>query len=63
MCEKALFDTPEALPADDAFFVRRGDEHVVMVHLAVAFHAADRGFVRNFRVNRFDHRSIVNGKW
>lgn len=43
--EEPLFRAGEAFPADVPGLVGGAEERVVMVHFAVAFAAADRGFV------------------
>jgi hypothetical protein len=45
----------QALPADIPTHVRRRHKRVVMVHLAVAFFAANRRSVDCFRIDLFNH--------
>jgi hypothetical protein len=55
MSEKALFLSGKAFPTDISALVRRGNERVVVLHLAVTLHAADRKFVDGLRVDSFNH--------
>ena len=57
--EESLFLSGKALPADIAAFVVRCDESVVMVHLTIAFFAANKRFIGRFRVDGFCHNRLA----
>src|SRR5215207_4332193 len=55
MCEETFFLPGKALPADVSTLVGGCNECVVVVHLTVAFHAADRRLINRFWVESFRH--------